>query len=153
MWSVWLVFCDCDFHSVCPLMWRAQASPGLWKLPDGRDWLWGNLGLVLMGGVNLNQIFCWVPSLLFGLRPNSGRSNDNNDDLLQKGLNPHCCFQCPALQQATEDSRLCWRLLDTHRQVWLSLCGDTTPFSWLLVHTGLFLCPPSVCSPSPVEVL
>ena len=20
MWSVWLVFCDCDFHSVCPLM-------------------------------------------------------------------------------------------------------------------------------------
>ena len=62
-----------------------------------------------MGRVNLNQIFCWVPSLLFGLRPNCGRSNDNNDDLLQKGLNPHCCFQCPALQQATEDSRLCWR--------------------------------------------
>ena len=20
MWSVWLVFCDCGFHSVCPLM-------------------------------------------------------------------------------------------------------------------------------------
>ena len=26
----------------------------------------------------------------------------------------------PALQQATTDPRLCWRLLDTHRQVWVS---------------------------------
>ena len=48
MWSVWLVFCDCGFHSVCPLI------RGLWKLPDGRDWLWGNLGLVLMGGAMLS---------------------------------------------------------------------------------------------------
>ena len=23
---------------------------GLWELPDRRDWLWGKLGLVLMGG-------------------------------------------------------------------------------------------------------
>jgi len=23
---------------------------GLWKLPDGRDWLWWNLGLALMSG-------------------------------------------------------------------------------------------------------
>ena len=34
MWSVWLLFCDCDFHSVCPLRIRTR---GLWKLPDGRD--------------------------------------------------------------------------------------------------------------------
>ena len=27
----------------------------------------------------------------------------------------------PTLQQATTDPRLCWRLLDTHRQVWVSL--------------------------------
>ena len=27
----------------------------------------------------------------------------------------------PALQQATTDPRLCWRLLATHRQVWVSL--------------------------------
>ena len=26
----------------------------------------------------------------------------------------------PTLQQATTDPRLCWRLLDTHRQVWVS---------------------------------
>ena len=36
MRSVWLVFCDCGFHSVCPLTIRIR---GLWKLPDGRDWL------------------------------------------------------------------------------------------------------------------
>ena len=24
MWSVWLVFCDCGFHSVCPLMEKAK---------------------------------------------------------------------------------------------------------------------------------
>ena len=28
---------------------------GLWKLPDGRDWLWGKLGLVLMGGAMLTK--------------------------------------------------------------------------------------------------
>ena len=28
---------------------------GLWKLPDGRDWLWGKLGLVLMGGATLSK--------------------------------------------------------------------------------------------------
>ena len=27
----------------------------------------------------------------------------------------------PTLQQATADPRLCWRLLDIHRQVWVSL--------------------------------
>ena len=43
MWSVWLVFCDCGFHSVFPLR-------GLWKLPDGRDGLCEKLGFVLMAG-------------------------------------------------------------------------------------------------------
>ena len=50
----------------------------LWKLPDGRDWLRGKLGLVLMGGVMLSKSLiqfsvdghgCF-PSLLFDLRPN-----------------------------------------------------------------------------------
>ena len=46
---------------------------GLWKLPDGRDWLRGKLGLVLMGGAMLSKsliqfsIDGWscFPSLLF----------------------------------------------------------------------------------------
>ena len=38
---LWLVF------SMSTLCWRRIRS--LWKLPDGRDWLRGKLGLVLMG--------------------------------------------------------------------------------------------------------
>ena len=41
----------------------------------------------------------------------------------------------PTLQQATEDARLRRRLLDTHRQVWVSPSGVSAPFSWVLVHT------------------
>ena len=58
------------------------------------------------------------------------------------------------LQQVMVNPRLHQRLLDTHRQVWLSLLGGvTTPFSWVLVSTRLCLCPPRLCLPSPVEVL
>ena len=35
---------------------------GLWNLPDGRDWLWGKLGLALVRKANaqeiLNPILC-----------------------------------------------------------------------------------------------
>ena len=62
----------------------------LWKLPDGRDWLWGKLGLVLMGGAVLSKSLIqfsvdgrgFVPSLLFDLRPNYGGGNEDNGDLL-----------------------------------------------------------------------
>ena len=75
MWSVWLVFYDCGFHSVCPLMKRIR---GLWKFPDERDYLWGKLGFVLMGGAMFSESLIqfsadrcgWVPSLLFSLRQN-----------------------------------------------------------------------------------
>ena len=52
MWSDWLVFCDCGFH-LSPLWWRRIR--GLWKLPAGRDWLWGRLDIVLMGGAILSK--------------------------------------------------------------------------------------------------
>ena len=42
-----------------------------------------------------------VPSLLFGLRPNYGRGNDNNGNLLQKDLCMHCCVQCPSRPLST----------------------------------------------------
>ena len=41
MWSVCLVFWDYGFHSVCPQWIRIR---GLWKLPNGGDWLWGKDG-------------------------------------------------------------------------------------------------------------
>ena len=62
-----------------------------------------------------------VPSLLLDLRPNYGRGNEDNGDLLQKVPCVHCCTQCPDPVQATADLRLLQRLLDTHSQVWVSL--------------------------------
>ena len=60
MGLVRLVFCDCCFHSVCPLMDKDKKN--LWKLPDESDWLQGNLDLALMCRAILikffNQIFC-----------------------------------------------------------------------------------------------
>ena len=87
----------------------------------------GKLGLVLMGGIMLSKsliqfsidAWCCVPSLLFDLKPNYGRSNEDNGDLLQKVL---CIHLVPlTFQQATADPCLHQRLLDTHRQVWFSL--------------------------------
>ena len=56
-----LVFSDCGFHSVCPLM---EKDKRLRKLPDGIDWLRGILGLVLMGRAMLSksliQFSWWV---------------------------------------------------------------------------------------------
>ena len=57
--------------SLSTLWWRRLR--GLWKLLDGRDWLRGKLGLVLMGGAMLSKSLIqfsvnrWgcVPSLLF----------------------------------------------------------------------------------------
>ena len=57
----------------------------------------------------------------------------------------------PTLQQATADPCLCRRLPDTHRQVWVSFCGVTAPFSWVLGHTSFCLCPQRVCFQSCVS--
>ena len=87
MLSVALVFCDCGFHSVCPLM---DEDKRLVELPDRKDWLWGKLGLVLMSRAVLSKSSIQfsvdgqdcVPSLLFDLRPNYDGGNEDNGDLL-----------------------------------------------------------------------
>ena len=63
----------------------------LWKFPDGRDWLWGKLVLILMGRAMLSKPLiqfsvdgqgCGPPTpLLFHLRPNYGGGNEDNGDL------------------------------------------------------------------------
>ena len=134
---------------------------GLWKLPGGRDWLWGNC-LVLKGMAMLSKSLIqfsadgWgcVLSLLFDLRPNYHRGNDSNGDLLQKDFCKYCCIPCPwhcsrplSMHASAGDS---W--IHTGKSSSVS-CGDTAPFSWLLVRRRFCLCPPRVCVPSPVEVL
>ena len=50
MWSDWLVFCDCGFHFVCPLMEKDKRI-----METSLDWLRGELGLVLMGRAMLSK--------------------------------------------------------------------------------------------------
>ena len=62
----------------------------------------GNPGLVLMGRAMLSKFLIQfpvdgrgcVPSLLSSLRPNYGRGNGGNGNLLQKDLCMPRCIQC-----------------------------------------------------------
>ena len=81
-----------------------------------------------------------VPSLLLDLRPNCARDNEDNGDLLQKVSCRLWYTQCP---------QPCSRPPPTHTYIgdaWTLTgksgpfsCGITAPFSWVLVHTFLFL--------------
>ena len=79
MWSVWLVFCDCGFHSACLLMDDDK------RLAEASWWEGLNVGIQF----SVDGWGC-IPSLLFGLRPNYGTGN-----LLQENLCQHCCIYCP----------------------------------------------------------
>ena len=155
MWSDSLAFCDCGFHSVCPLIEKDK------KLMETYWWerLRRKLGLFLMGGAMLSKSLIQfsvdgqgcVPSLLFDPRPNYGVGNEDNGNLLQKVPSRHCCTQCPQpcsrpppMHASTGDF---WTLTG---KSWSVSHGITTPFSWVLVHTMFCLCPPRVCFPSPV---
>ena len=41
MWSVWLVFCDCGFHSVCPLPDKSKRliKVSWWERLAGENWV------------------------------------------------------------------------------------------------------------------
>ena len=78
-----------------------------------------------------------VASLLFDLRPNYCGGNGDVGDLLQK---VPCTLLPLTLQQATTNPYLCWRLLDTHRQVWASLLwGHCSFLLGPVVHKVLFV--------------
>ena len=108
---------------------------GLWKLPDGRDWLRGKLDLVLMGGAMLHisliqfSVDGCVPSLLFDLRPNYAGGNEDNGNLLQNVPCMHCHTQPP-----NPAAGHCWPmplLLETPGHPWASL-GQSLVGSLLL---------------------
>ena len=50
MWSVWLIFCDCGFHSICLLMKKDK------RLMEAFWWERGKLDLVLMGKAILSSL-------------------------------------------------------------------------------------------------
>ena len=114
------------------LWWRRG---GLWKLPDRRDWLSRKLDLVLMGRAMLsefNLIFCWWVELFSLPAPYLGPNyGGGKKTMVTSGKTSQACtaaLSAPALQQATTNPRLCWRLLDTPRQVWVSLFWDHCSF-------------------------
>ena len=81
-----------------------------------------------------------VPYLLLDLRPNYGRDNEGNGELLQNVPCTQLHSMPPTLLQATAYPCLCQRLLDTHGQVWVSLLWGH--LSFLLgpgVHKVLFV--------------
>ena len=104
MGSVWLVFYDSDFHSVCPLTdkdkrlmeasWWERLTVGQTGFRYDRAMLSKSLIQFFIDGQGC------VPSLLFDLRPNYAGDNEDNGDLLQKFPCSHCHSQCPpTLQQ------------------------------------------------------
>ena len=142
-------------------LWETRIR-GLWKLPDGRDWLRGTLGLVLMGWAMLSKSLIQlavdeqssVASLLLGLRPSYGGGDGDDGDLLQKLSCMPCCSQYPRprsrLPLTHAPAGDSWALAGKSGS---ASCGLTAPFSWVLVCTRFCLCPLRVCLPSPVEVL
>ena len=136
---------------------------GLWKLPDGKDWLRRKLGLVLMDWATLSKSLIqfsvngWncVSSLLL----TCGQTVVEVMKMMVKDKGTsfkrsHACtatLSAPTLQQATADLLLCQGLLDNHWQVWSVSCGVTAPFSWVLVHTRFCPSPSRVYFSSPVS--
>ena len=99
MWSVWLVFCDCDFHSVCPLMdkdkrlmeascWEILTEEETGSCSDG----WGHAQKFLLQ-FPVDGHSC-APSLVFDLSRNNGGDNEDKVYMLQTVLCRHCHAQC-----------------------------------------------------------
>ena len=99
------------------------------------------------------DVWGYVPSLQFGLRPNRGRGNGSNGNLLQ-----NLCQHVTALpgllqsvpvtpQQSAVNPHLCQRFPDSHSLVWLSLLWGHCFF--LLGHHvhNILLFPPNICFP------
>ena len=100
MWSVWLVFCDCGFHSVGPLMDKDKnlMEASWWeRLTVGETGSCSYSEAMLSKSLVQFSFDGWscVPSLLFDVRPNYGGGNEDNGKLLQKVPCMHCCTECP----------------------------------------------------------
>ena len=126
MWSDLLVFCDCGFLSVCPLMEKDK------RLMEASWWerlTEGKLGLFLMGWAILSKSWIqfsvdgWgcVSSLLFDQKPNYGGGNEDHGNLLQKVPCTHSCTQYPQPCSRPPVTHTSVRDSWTLRRVWVSL--------------------------------
>ena len=94
---------------------------------------------------SFNPIFCWwlwlYSSPLFELRSNFGMGNENNQDLHQNNLCKNCYIQhpSPCCSPLSADASAGDSYTLTGKSYSIS-CGDTSPYSWLLVHIRFCLC-------------
>ena len=116
------------------------------SIPSLRIPVWGEPGgLLSMGSHRVGHNRC---DLAASAAANHGGGNEDNGDLLQKipcvdcyTQHPRPCSRPPLTHASTGDS---WTLLGKSGSV---SCGVTAPFSWVLVHTRFYLCPPGVYFP------
>ena len=110
------------------LWWRRIR--GLWKLTDGRGWLWGKLVLVLLGGPILRKSLIQfsvdgqscVSFMLFALRPSYGRGNEDNGNATSfKSSWIQCPWSCSQPLSTYASTRDTWTLTGKSGSV---TCGD-----------------------------
>ena len=135
---------------------------GLCKLPDGKDWLWGDLGLALVGRTKVNQSliqfsvslqssFLLMGGDVFPLA--SGETIGGNGSIMPASCTSQDCCQCPWPHSRPPLTHAYTRDSNTHRQVWFSLLRGCSFLLGPDVHKAFFMPANSLCFPSPVEVL
>ena len=159
MWSDCLVFCDCGFHSVCPLMEKDK------RLMEASWWerLRGKLDLVLMGRAMFSK-----PLIQFLLKGQAmfppcyliwGQTmvdEDNGQTMVMKIMatsfkrsHAHTAELSASTLSAGHHRPMPPPVTAGHSQASLSrLLWVTAPSSWVLVGTSFCWCPPRVCFPS-----
>ena len=115
MWSDWLPFCVCGFHSVCPSTEKDKRLMEVfwWERLRGKQSCSDGQGHIQQ---IFNPIFHWWVGLC-------------SLPVVWPKAKPGLLYSVPLTPwQPTVDLGLCWRLLDTLRQVWLSLCWGHKSF-------------------------
>ena len=82
MWSVWLVFCDCGFHSVCPLMEKDKSlmEASWWEILTYCPWIIFILSIFLVVQMGMEK---------------DHHSKPGGDRSLRTWQRSHCPFFCP----------------------------------------------------------
>ena len=141
MWSAWLVFSDCGFHSVCPLMekdkrlmeafwWDRLTEGEIGSCSDG----WAMLSKSLIQ-FSADGQGC-VPSQLSDLKSNYGGGNRDNGDLLQKVPRRHWCTQWPQCwkSKSSKKKKIYFRFIDYAK---VFDCVDHNKFWKILKEMGI----------------
>ena len=155
MWSDWLVFCYCGFHSVSLMMKKDK------RLMEASWWerlTEGKLGLVLIGRALLSKSLIpfsvdgWgcVLSLLFDLRPKMVAVMKIMVTYFKGPMQALLHSVLQTLQQTTTNPCVCQRLLDTHGQFWFSLLWGHCSFLLGPGAQKVLFVPSKSLSPSPV---